>query len=128
MFSWSKVCLLILPISFLHIFISIVVKWSIKFFLWTFKVIKELLVPLTRILSKYLPLLRFWYLVCDLCSNIVGFFCSVVQMSFPKNLSYLLLFTLCILDTLSAGVSISSIVIEVIRTVFNFITSLWKKF
>ena len=128
MFSWSKVCLLILPISFLHIFISIVVKWSIKFFLWTFKVIKELLVPLTRILSKYLPLLRFWYLVCDLCSNIVGFFCLVVQMSFPKNLSYLLLFTLCILDTLSAGVSISSIVIEVIRTVFNFITSLWKKF
>ena len=128
MFSWSKVCLLILPISFLHIFISIVVKWSIKFFLWTFKVIKELLVPLTRILSKYLPLLRFWYLVCDLCSNIVGFFCLVVQMSFPKNLSYLLLFTLCILDTLSAGVSISSIVIEVIRTVFNFITFLWKKF
>ena len=46
----SNIDLLILPISFLAGFISLVVRWLEKFSLWSFKVIKQLLVPLISIL------------------------------------------------------------------------------
>ena len=46
----SNIDLLILPISFWAGFISLVVRWLEKFSLWSFKVIKQLLVPLISIL------------------------------------------------------------------------------
>ena len=46
----SNIDLLILPISFLAGFSSLVVRWLEKFSLWSFKVIKQLLVPLISIL------------------------------------------------------------------------------
>ena len=48
----SNIDLLLLPISFLAGFIILVVGWLTKFFLWSFKVIKQLLVPLISILSN----------------------------------------------------------------------------
>ena len=51
-FIWYKICLLILPISFLDEFMSLVVRWFIKFSLWSFKVTKEFLVSFISILSN----------------------------------------------------------------------------
>ena len=48
----SNIDLLILPISFLAGFINLVVGWLTKFSLWSFKVMKQLLVPLISILSN----------------------------------------------------------------------------
>ena len=49
-----NISLLILPILFLAGFISIAVGWVKKFYLWSFKVIKQLLGPLISILSNLL--------------------------------------------------------------------------
>ena len=51
-FIWSKMCLLILLISFLDQFMSLVVGWFAKFSLWSFKVKMELPVPLISILPN----------------------------------------------------------------------------
>ena len=51
-FIWSKICLLILPISFLAELMSLVRGWFKKFALWSFKVTKQLAVPFTSTLSS----------------------------------------------------------------------------
>ena len=51
-FIWSRICLLILPISFLAGLMSLVVGWFKKFTLWSFKVIKQLAVLFTSTLSS----------------------------------------------------------------------------
>ena len=58
-FVWSKICLLILPISFLAGLISHVVGWFKKFALWSFKVIKQLAVPFTSTLSSIFAFLAY---------------------------------------------------------------------
>ena len=51
-FIWSKICLLILLISFLARLLSLVVGWFRNFALWSFKVIKQSAVPFTSTLSS----------------------------------------------------------------------------
>ena len=63
LFIWSNICLLILPISFLDEFMSLVVGWLVNLSLWSFRVIKELLVPFISILSNILLVLQIWYLL-----------------------------------------------------------------
>ena len=63
-FIWSKICSLILSISFLDGFTRLVVWWFIKFPLWSFKVTKDLLAPITQSCLFYLPAWRTWYLLC----------------------------------------------------------------
>ena len=50
-FNWSKICLLILLVSFLDGLMGLVVGWLIKFSLCFFKVTQELNVPFLSILS-----------------------------------------------------------------------------
>ena len=50
-FIWSRIWLLVLPISFLAGLMSLVVGWFEKLALWSFKVIKQLAVPFTSTLS-----------------------------------------------------------------------------
>ena len=52
MLSLSNIDLLVLPISFLAGFINLVLGWLTKFSLWSFKIIKQLLVLLISILSN----------------------------------------------------------------------------
>ena len=54
-FIWSKICLLIFPISFLAGLMSLVVGWFKKFALWSLKVIQQLAGPFTSALSSILP-------------------------------------------------------------------------
>ena len=63
-FIWFNICLLILPISFLDGFMSLIVGWLVKFSFWSFRVIKELKVPFISVLSNILLVLRIWYLLC----------------------------------------------------------------
>ena len=60
----SNIDLVILTISFLVGFINLVVGWLAKFSLWSFKVIRQLLVPVISILSDMLA--RFAYVIPSL--------------------------------------------------------------
>ena len=60
----SNIDLVILTISFLVGFINLVVGWLAKFSLWSFQVIRHLLVPVISILSDMLA--RFAYVIPSL--------------------------------------------------------------
>ena len=76
----SNIDLLILPISFLAGFIDLVVGWLTKFSLWPFKVIKQLFVPLTFILSNISA--RFEYFMPSLLITSSILFVSKYQPKF----------------------------------------------
>ena len=74
-FIWSKICLLILPISFLAGLMSLV-GWFKKFALWSFKVTKQLSVPFASTLSSIFASLA--YLIPS--QFILLFLCGVFYM------------------------------------------------
>ena len=77
-FIWSKICLLILPISFLAGLTSLVVGGSQNFTVWSLKMIKQLAVPFKSILSSifgslaYLIPLQFILLSVSLLHFVTG--------------------------------------------------------
>ena len=86
-FIWSKICLLILPISFLAGLMSLVRGWFKKFALWSFKATKQLAVPFTSTLSS---IFAFWgYLIPShfilLSVSLMVFYMFVLQCFVTDN-------------------------------------------
>ena len=105
-FIWSRIWLLVLPISFLAGLMSLVVGWFEKLALWSFKVIKQLAVPFTSTLSciffylAYLIPSKFILLsvsLMDFLYLVVTAFCNRRRYSFSSQY---------IFDVLSAKVNV----------------------
>ena len=107
MFIWSKIHLLIRSISFLDGFMAHAVAWLIKFTLWPFKVTKELPVSFISVLSDVFPcfanLTPFLLIFVPMLLIV---FLQVILIAFLKRFSWLLLFSLYIVDVWSVGVSV----------------------
>ena len=107
-FIWSKICLLILPISFLVRLMSLVVGWFKKVSLWSFKVTKKLDMPFTSTLSNIFPSLV--YLIPSqliLLSASLLDFLHVVVTAFCNRRRYSSFSSRYIVDVLSAKVNLS---------------------
>ena len=100
-FIWSKICLLILPISFLAGLMSLLLGWFKKFALWSFKVTKQLAVSFTSTLScifaslAYLIPSQFIFLSVSLLDFLfvaVTAFCNRRRYSFFQADTYLMFY------------------------------------
>ena len=118
----SNVDFLILLVSFLAGFINLVVGWLTKFSLWSFKVIKQLIVPLISILSNILA--RFAYFIPSLfiissIPSVALIYVEVTALSRPGLYSSLLNFYM--FEVLSAGVSVLFDDFNVFKDLLNFL-------
>ena len=106
-FIWSRIWLLVLPISFLAGLMSLVVGWFEKLALWSFKVIKQLAVPFTSTLSCI-----FFYLAYLIPSKFILLsvslmdFLYLVVTAFCNRRRYSSFSSRYIFDVLSAKVNV----------------------
>ena len=103
----SNIDLLILPVLFLAGFINLVAGWLTRFPLWSFKVIKQLLVPLISILSNISARFAHFMLSLFIISSIPSvalFYVAVTAL--PRRWLESSLVNLYIFEVLSAGSSV----------------------
>lgn len=96
---------------------SLVVRWFIKFSVWSFKEAKEITVPFTKISSNIYLLCKLDTFFADLCSNVFNFFFISCCYSVSQKS---LLFSLYILDVSTFFISSGRVFWNSFYTFWNF--------